>query len=186
MHLNMLPASEVNKIDKNKGVILDVRTKMEHDEKRLIQKHVLVTLDELNPTDFMMSHVLQKDFGVYILCRSGKRAMQAAEKFIAEGYTNIHVIDGGIMACEECGQKIDGYANIDSTQIEKPMSLERQVRIAAGSLIVVGAFLSLIISPVFGLIPLFVGVGLVYAGFTERCGMALMLANAPWNKKSNL
>jgi rhodanese-related sulfurtransferase len=186
--LKMISPEKINDIDPNEGIILDVRTKMEHDEKRLVCGHTLMTLDELNPTDFMMRHGYDKNFGVYILCRSGKRAAQAAEKFMAEGYNNVHVIEGGIMACEEGGHALEGHVTNDNSRVtasgKNPISLERQVRIVAGALAAFGAFLSLTVSSFFSIIPLFVGAGLVFAGVTDRCGMALVLTKAPWNKKS--
>jgi rhodanese-related sulfurtransferase len=180
----LFSAAKLNQIDATQGIIIDVRTKMEHAEKRLTAGHTLMTLDELKPTDFMMRQGLDKDFEVYILCRSGKRAAQAAEKFIQEGYKNVHVIEGGIEACAESGHKLEGYAaneNI-SKDIKRPMSLERQVRITAGLIVVLGSLLALTLSSGFVLIPLFVGAGLMFAGITDRCGMALVLTKAPWNK----
>jgi len=181
-------AEELQSLDPNASIILDVRTGMEHAEKRLTFGHAHIPLDELKPTDFMMRHGLDKDSGVYILCRSGKRATQAAEKFVAEGYRNIHVIEGGIIACEDCGQKVEGHAantNIASPQAKGPISLERQVRIVAGAIAASGALLGLMVNPLFSIIPLFVGGGLVFAGITDRCGMALLLTKAPWNKMSS-
>jgi len=178
-------AKELDHMDPNQGVILDVRTKMEHAEKHIGFGHAHVPLDELKPTDFMMRHGLDKDSDVYILCRSGKRATQAAEKFVAEGYRNIKVIEGGIIACEDCGHDIKGHgAGIptNSVQTKTPISLERQVRIAAGLFAATGAALGLLVSPVFTIVPLFVGCGLIFAGVTDRCGMALVLTKAPWNK----
>lgn len=178
-------AIDVTKIDPNEGIIIDVRTKMEHAEKRLSFGHTLITLDELNPTDFMMRHGLDKDFSVYILCRSGMRASKAAEKFVAEGYKNVHVIDGGIMACEDCGHELEGHAannNDPSAPKKGPLPLERQVRIAVGAVVVLGAFLALVGSPLFSFVPLIAGAGLIFAGVTDRCGMALLLTKAPWNK----
>jgi rhodanese-related sulfurtransferase len=178
-------AEELQSLDPNVSIILDVRTKMEHAEKRLTFGHAHIPLDELKPTDFMMRHGLDKDSGVYILCRSGKRATQAAEKFVAEGYRNIHVIEGGIIACEDCGQKVEGHAantNTASAQAKGPISLERQVRIAAGTIAASGALLGLVVNPLFSIVPLFVGCGLIFAGVTDRCGMALVLTKAPWNK----
>ena len=178
-------AEELQSLDPNASIILDVRTKMEHAEKRLTFGHAHIPLDELKPADFMMRHGLDKDSGVYILCRSGKRATQAAEKFVAEGYRNIHVIEGGIVACEDCGQKVEGHAantNTASPQAKGPISLERQVRIAAGAIAASGALLGLMVNPLFSIIPLFVGGGLIFAGVTDRCGMALVLTKAPWNK----
>jgi rhodanese-related sulfurtransferase len=178
-------AEELQSLDPNTSIILDVRSKMEHAEKRLTFGHAHMPLDELKPADFMMRHGLDKDSGVYILCRSGKRAAQAAEKFVAEGYRNIHVIDGGIIACEDCGQKIEGHAantNTAPTQTKGPISLERQVRIAAGAIAASGALLGLLVNHLFSVIPLFVGGGLMFSGITDRCGMALILTKAPWNK----
>lgn len=184
--LKTISPDEIKNINPNEGIILDVRTKMEHGEKRLVCDHVLQTLDELQPNDFMMRHGYDKDFGVYILCRSGKRAAQAAEQFIAEGYKNVHVIEGGILACEEEGHAVEGHTtnNTGNTSGNSPLSLERQVRIAAGAIAAIGALLGLSVSSAFTIIPLLVGVGLVFAGVTDRCGMALVLTKAPWNKIS--
>ena len=178
------PARQLGSLDPHNTLILDVRTGMEHGEKHLTFGHAHVPLDVLNPADVMMRHGLDKNSGVYILCRSGKRAAQAAEKFIAAGYVNVHVIEGGIIACEECGQKVQGHATTAPSATLKnkgPLTLERQVRIAAGAIAAIGALLGLLVNPLFGLIPLFVGCGLVFAGVTDRCGMALLLTKAPWN-----
>lgn len=178
-------ATDIDQIDPNEGIIIDVRTKMEHAEKKLSFGHTLVTLNELKPTDFMLRHGLDKDFGVYILCHSGMRASQAAEKFVAEGYNNVHIIEGGIVACEGSGHELEGHAannNVSPLSKKGAISLERQVRIAAGVVIAFGAFLALVLNPLFSLVPLIAGAGLVFAGITNRCGMALILTKAPWNK----
>ncbi len=178
-----IPAQLLRPIDPSKGVVLDVRTEMEHVEKRLGFPHVHVPLDELDPTDFMTLHGLGKDAEVYILCRSGKRAAQAAEKFVAEGYSQVKVVEGGILSCEECGHEMKGYAIVspDGPQLKAPISLERQVRIVAGILVALGAALALTVSPLFALVPLFIGLGLFMNGLSGWCGMALLLAKAPWN-----
>ncbi|MCS5707652.1 rhodanese-like domain-containing protein [Candidatus Berkiella cookevillensis] len=182
---SIILAENLCPVDPKQGIILDVRTKMEHAEKHIGFSHAHVPLDELKPTELMVHHGLAKNAEVYILCRSGKRASQAAEKFIAEGYCNVKVIEGGITACEMCGHDIKGYGtqiSTTQTKLKKPISLERQVRIAAGLFVTLGAALALFISPLFSIIPLFVGCGLIFAGITDRCGMALILTKAPWNK----
>jgi rhodanese-related sulfurtransferase len=181
-------AEELPSLDPNESIILDVRTGMEHAEKRLAFGHAHVPLDALKPADFMMRHGLDKDFGVYILCGSGKRAAQAAEKFVADGYRNIHVIEGGIIACEDCGHDMKGHGtgtSANGVKAKGPISLERQVRIAAGAIAATGALLGLTVNPLFGVIPLFAGGGLMFAGMTDRCGMALVLTKAPWNRMSD-
>ena len=64
------------------------------------------------------------------------------------------------------------------------MSLERQVRIAAGTLVLIGVALGFV-HPAFFALAAFVGAGLTFAGITDRCGMALILAKMPWNKASD-
>jgi len=64
------------------------------------------------------------------------------------------------------------------------ISLERQVRIAAGLLSATGAFLALLISPWFAAIPAFVGSGLVFSGVTDTCTMGMLLARLPYNRAS--
>jgi hypothetical protein len=62
------------------------------------------------------------------------------------------------------------------------MSLERQVRIAAGSLVLIGIALGWFVHPYFIGLSAFVGAGLVFAGVTDTCGMGMILARMPWNK----
>jgi hypothetical protein len=65
---------------------------------------------------------------------------------------------------------------------KKVMSLERQVRIAAGSLVLIGAAVGQFVHPGgFGL-SAFIGAGLVFAGLTDTCGMGMMIAKMPWNR----
>lgn len=185
MSYDIFPAEKLDRIDLNNGIILDVRTRMEHAEKHLSFGHAHVPLDELKADDFMMRHGFDKDSDVYIVCRSGKRAAQAAEKFITEGYRRVHVVEGGMIACENCGHPVKGAETknaAENVKANRPLSLERQVRIAAGAFAATGALLGLVVHPLFTLIPLLVGGGLIFAGVTDRCGMALVLTKAPWNK----
>ena len=65
------------------------------------------------------------------------------------------------------------------------ISLERQVRIGAGLLVLIGAMLAWLVHPYFLAIPLFIGAGLVFAGVTDHCGMAMLLAKMPWNSRGS-
>jgi hypothetical protein len=58
----------------------------------------------------------------------------------------------------------------------------RQVQIVVGLLSIVGAGLALAVNRWFAILPLFLGCGLVFAGITGTCGMALLLARMPWNR----
>lgn len=183
MTYHIISSNDLNQVDKEKSIILDVRSKMEHNEKRLAQQHINVALDELDAGKFIENYCPDKEKTILILCGGGTRAKKAADKFIAAGYKNIQVIEGGLKACESSNQKLEGYATNYCSTIKTPISLERQVRIAAGAIASMGSLLALIFNNAdFAIIPLSVGAGLIFAGVTNRCGMALLLIKAPWNK----
>jgi len=194
-----IQADKVTSLANDGAKILDVRTDMEHREAHLDCAHIHVPLDVLDAHKFMTDNNLSADSDVYILCRSGKRATAAAEMFQSAGYNNVHVIEGGIIACQNCGTSVRGTtipepttsatttapASCCAPRAPAPyttISLERQVRIAAGLFVAIGSLLALTSSAVFAVIPLAVGCGLVFAGVTDRCGLALILTKAPWNK----
>jgi hypothetical protein len=62
------------------------------------------------------------------------------------------------------------------------ISLERQVRIAAGSIVLIGTLMGAFVHPAFLGLSAFVGAGLVFAGITDTCGMGMLLARMPWNQ----
>ena len=64
------------------------------------------------------------------------------------------------------------------------MSLERQVRIAAGALVALGTLAAILFSNYFLAIPLIIGSGLVFAGITDTCFMGMQLAKMSWNQQS--
>lgn len=181
---NLLNTKNTEKLIPDNVVIIDVRTDMEHAEKRLACDHLHIPLCELKAGDFMAQHGLETDSEIYIICRSGKRAENAAEMFIARGCRNVHAVEGGLIACEEHGYPVIGHVCRQEKNVASPVSLERQVRIAAGACVAIGAVLALFLNPLFSIIPIFLGCGLVFAGITDRCGMALILIKATWNKIS--
>ena len=87
------------------------------------------------------------------------------------------VIEGGIEAFARAGGETEKGRAV--------VSIERQVRIAAGSLVVLGVALGSFVHPAFTLLAAVVGGGLIFAGATDWCGMGLMLARAPWNRSSS-
>src|SRR5690606_9040927 len=102
------------------------------------------------------------------------RGQQACERFLAAGYSNVVNVQGGTLACIEAGLPI--------VRGKQAMSLERQVRVAAGLLVLLGVILAWLVHPVFISLAAFVGAGLVFAGLTDTCGMGMLLAKMPWNR----
>lgn len=153
--------------------IIDVRTPIEFREAHL-EAARNVPLDTLDPAAAMKARVGSEHEPLYLICRSGSRGRQACEKFIAAGFTNIVNVEGGTLACLDTGLPV--------IRGKKMVSLERQVRIAAGLLVLLGALLGWFVDPAFVFLSAFIGAGLVFAGVTDTCGMGLMLARMPWNR----
>ena len=129
------------------------------------------------PLDELASHV--KEFAgkqtVYVHCRSGKRAERAIETLQSLGVTAELVnVEGGILAWDEAG--------FPTQALTKRMPIMRQVLLVAGSLILLGLLLSIVVHPAFIFVAGFVGLGLTFAGATGWCGMSFLLAKMPWNK----
>jgi rhodanese-related sulfurtransferase len=158
--------------DGKKVEVIDVRTPVEFQEVHIeIARNV--PLDRLDPAALMQARDGSTNEPLYVLCRSGSRGQQACEKFLKAGFSNVVNVEGGTMACVEAGLPI--------VRGKKTISLERQVRIAAGSLVLLGAGLSFV-HPAFIGLSAFVGAGLVFAGITDTCGMGMILARMPWNQ----
>lgn len=155
----------------NGYTVIDVRTPKEYQAAHVVGAEC-IPLDTLDGEQFCGKY--GDGFPVYILCQSGNRATTAAERLIKAGHRNVCVIDGGTNAA------IDAQIEIDYGK--GAISLERQVRIAAGSLVVIGTLLGLFVHGGFFALPAFVGAGLVFAGVTDTCGMGMMLAKCPWNR----
>jgi rhodanese-related sulfurtransferase len=155
------------------ALFLDVRTPVEYQEMH-INGAVSHPLSDLNPNQ-VKDLLASKSSGV-IICRSGGRARQACEKLLASGLSNVAILEGGITAWDSAGLPV--------VRGKKAISLERQVRIAAGALVFIGAVLGYFVNPAWIALSGFVGAGLVFAGVTDTCGMAMMLAKMPWNTKA--
>ncbi len=155
--------------------LIDVRTPVEYREVHLeVARNV--PLDQLDPAVVMQSRNGSANEPLYVICRSGSRGQQACEKFSKAGFTNVVNIEGGTMACVEAGLPV--------VRGKKAVSLERQVRIAAGSLVLLGAVLGWFVDPAFIGLSAFIGAGLIFAGVTDTCGMGMLLARMPWNQCS--
>lgn len=155
-----------------KITLIDVRTPAEFGEVHVTSAKN-VPLDRISAT----KHPEIPDDAsspTYVICKSGGRSKMACDKLVAAGYSNVVNVEGGTSACEHTGLAV--------VRGKKVMSLERQVRIAAGSIVFVGTLLGALVSPWFLIVPGFVGAGLVFAGVTDTCGMGMVLARMPWNQ----
>ncbi|MFZ4387535.1 MAG: rhodanese-like domain-containing protein [Chthoniobacterales bacterium] len=154
----------------NSSILLDVRTPSEFSARRALgaSNIPLDTLDAITES-------LPKNAPILLLCEKGGRAAIAATKLQGHGFADVHVIEGGTEAWASSGLPIEGTGR-------KTISIERQVRIGAGSFVLLGVILGFLLNHAFFGLSAFVGGGLIFAGVTDWCGMGLLLARAPWNK----
>ena len=153
--------------------LLDVRTPGE-----FAAAHVpgakLIPLDDLNPDAFQRQRG-SEEIPVYVLCQSGGRARKAIEKLEQGGVHGCVLVEGGTQAWIDAGLPTE---RAQSTVLP----LMRQVQITVGLISAAGAALALTVNPLFAIIPLVMGCGLLFAGLTGMCGLALLLAKMPWNR----
>lgn len=153
--------------------LIDVRTPAEFQEVHIgFARNV--PLDRLDAAAVMQARNGAASEPLYVICRSGSRGQQGCEKFQKAGFSNVVNVEGGMMACIEAGLPV--------VRGKKTISLERQVRIAAGSLVLTAAALGYFVNPAWIGLAAFVGAGLTFAGITDTCGMGMMLSRMPWNK----
>ncbi|HEY4614977.1 MAG TPA: rhodanese-like domain-containing protein [Citricoccus sp.] len=114
------------------------------------------------------------DRRVVLVCQSGVRATQARAHLTAAGLENAVVLTGGVPAFESAGGEVVRGA--------QRWSLERQVRLAAGSLVLAGLVGGKLISPKVSMLAGAIGAGLSFSAATNTCAMGNVLARMPWNR----
>ena len=155
--------------------LVDVRTPEEY-----MDGHALGAVSE--PLDGLEAKRLTMLLGegagtretLHLICESGRRAEQAAEKLRDQGLDNLAVVDHGTLGWAACNLPVQRHT--------ERLSLERQTQIALGVLILLMLAKGTLLHPLFfGLVGL-IGVGLIIAGATARCGLSALLARMPWNR----
>ncbi|MGW3618737.1 rhodanese-like domain-containing protein [Micromonospora arida] len=150
--------------------VLDVRTPAEFETSHIPGSYN-VPLDLLKEHRQELRDHLDED--VVLVCRSGARATQAQQTLAGVGLPNLKVLDGGIMAWQAAGAPIKHGA--------PRWDLERQVRLVAGSIVLVSVLGSVFV-PQLKWVAGFIGAGLTFAAVTNTCAMGMMLGKLPYNR----
>jgi rhodanese-related sulfurtransferase len=132
-----------------------------------------VPLDRLDPKKLVETQNSRHNQPLYVICQTGPRGRKACEILTAAGIDAVNV-EGGTLAWAAAGLSV--------VRGKKTISLERQVRIAAGSLVLLGCALGYFVHPLGYSLAAFSGAGLIFAGVTDTCGMGMLLARMPWNQ----
>ncbi len=169
--MKTLSASQINP-DSSDAVFLDVRTAGEFGTVH-IPGSINRPLGRLNSGEV---RALAGSRTCYVVCQSGERAKTAAAKLDAEGL-DVAILDGGIEAWKASGREVArGERGV--------LPLSRQVQTAAGVIALVGCVAGWLVNPAWFGVAAFVGFGLLAAGLTGFCPMAMLLARMPWNAGS--
>ncbi|MGK7935943.1 MAG: rhodanese-like domain-containing protein [Xenococcaceae cyanobacterium] len=159
-----------NLLNQQKIILVDVREPGEHKREK-IPGSTLVSL-----SNFDLNQIPTVEGKQLVLhCQAGIRSAQAGQKLLSAGYSEVTHLQGGLNAWKACGYE---------TQIDRnaPISIMRQVQIVAGSLVLAGVLLGTFVAPGFYILSGFVGAGLMFAGITNTCAMATLLAKLPYNQ----
>ena len=148
-------------------------------------------IDVRSPSEFASGHVptavnipmdqiearlqdLNPDLPLVLVCQAGKRARMAAG-LLEPCRKDVSVLDGGTEAWTKAGLPV-----VISTKTR--WSLERQVRLGAGLLVLTGTVLASFSHSAWLALTGFVGLGLTFAGLTDFCPMGILLGAMPWNR----
>ena len=157
--------------------LLDVRSPAEYRAGH-IPGALLAPLDELkgrDPADVSRGAGLRADNPLYLTCQAGVRAEHAAQVLREAGLAHLTLVQGGTDAWQKAGLPVKSCG--------RALSLERQVQIAVGSLLILKVFFGFTVHQLFFVMGAVIGAGLITAGLTQWCGMAQLIARLPWNRR---
>lgn len=159
-------------LDKNEAIIIDVRESGEYAAMH-IPGATLIPLGTIN-NDVLPPLAGKK---LIIHCQLGRRSEMACEKLLSTNPSlDVYNLDGGIKAWVNAGQKVNQSGKTF-------ISIDRQVQLTIGTGVLLGVTLGYFLHPAFLCLAAFFGAGLVFAGATGTCGLAMLLAKMPWNQK---
>ena len=167
MSLPTITPAEAERRIAQGATLIDIRDKDEYAREHIAgaRNRPLATLADLNGVE-----------GPIIFhCRAGTRTSANASRLQRAAGCEAYILEGGIEGWKQAGLPIVA----DERQ---PIEINRQVMIAAGSLVLIGVLLGAFVSPRFYALSGLIGAGLVFAGVSGFCGMAKLLALMPWNR----
>jgi len=156
--------------------VIDVRTPAEYASGHL-PGALNIPLDHIRRALPEIQHAAERG-DVLVVCASGARSENAC-KLLAEHGITTATLAGGTSAWAADGHDLHHPAACDT---RASWSMERQVRFTAGTLVLVGLVLGLLVHPAFQFLSAAISGGLVFSALTNTCGMAVMLGKLPHNR----
>ncbi len=162
------PATLRQWLEQGSALLVDVREPAEHRSRNIVQARP-IPLGKIDATQ------LPEGGRIVVHCLKGGRGASACEKLIRQNpRLEVYNLAGGIDAWAAAGLPIRTGGFV--------LPLDRRVQLTIGIALVAASGLALFVSPLFGVISGVLGLGLLVAGATGFCGLARVMAHAPWNK----
>ena len=169
--LNMISAAKAKEmLDKGEAVLIDIREPDETSREK-IKGSELHPLSSFDPAQVKGN----KDKVAIYHCAGGKRVIGAQDKICQTDFKALYNMEDGIMGWKSAGFETE-------KNVKMPISIQRQVQIGAGLTVILGSVLGMLFSPLWIILSIAAGLGLVYAGITEVCFLTIFLKPMPWNK----
>ncbi|MFD8633880.1 rhodanese-like domain-containing protein [Streptomyces sp. NPDC059533] len=156
--------------------VVDVRTPGEFATGHLPDA-LNVPLDQLAPSVPELREAAERA-PLLVVCASGGRSDKAVTELAVHGVA-ASGLTGGTRAWVAAGHRLRHPAG----PVRAVWAMERQVRFAAGSLVLLGLMLGLLVHPAFPLLSGAIGAGLVFSAVTDTCGLAALLGRLPVNRR---
>ena len=158
-------------LEAERAILIDVRESDEFAREHIPEAH-LVPLSGFDAADFPHD----RDKVAIFHCASGNRTRTAAARILGAGFREAYQLRGGLAGWKRAGLP---------TRVNRraPISIMRQVQMAAGTLVLLGLVLAWFVSPWFVALSAFVGAGLVFSGVSGTCAMATLLGLLPYNRR---
>lgn len=170
MSLKTIAPQVIHEQLKQGAILVDIRSADEYAHEHIKEaRHI--PLDRLTADTTLLSG----ETAVVFHCRAGHRTQMNAGILQACAAGDVYILEGGLDAWKKAGLPVIRNAS-------QPLELQRQVQIAAGSMVVLGTVLGATLSPWFFLLCGLIGAGLVFAGVSGFCGLARVLMKMPWNR----
>lgn len=169
--VSITPIEAQQSLHDNEAYLLDVRGFDEFASGR-VPEAVCIPLPDLE----RRAGDIPTDRPVLVMCQSGGRSAMAVERLRALGLQDVSDVQGGLNAWRQAG-----LPTIRQTQA---IPLERQVRIAAGTLVLGFSLAGFLVKPFFFAGAAFIGFMLALTGMLGICPMMSVLRLLPWNRVS--
>lgn len=174
MSLRSIAPTELNALRQTGTIdLIDVRSPAEY-----AGGHVPgarnVPLDRLDPAAIAQA---RSGGALHVICQGGVRSRKACDQLLAAGLSDLVDVTGGTNAWKAAGLPLEGTGR-------SAFGVERQVRCIIGGAVLLGAILAITVHPWWVGLSGFFGAGLLMAGITDFCGLALVVAAMPWNRSA--